>query len=216
MEVPEGMVAVPMEQLDDWAVQLAREALDLMSDQDPPDFIDLSADIALGAVCGIERAETFPDATNRLAYNLFLSGYWCRLVEMRALKLNETSPEMTNQLRLAHQRLESEDWFATLQRVAYGLAGAMGYEDDQDDMEALVADWEAALPQDAGEEFRLSYGAFSTEAICEAGKLSDPGAGDYLSPADVRFVWDAGYWMRAVSLSLPDEAHKEFREQQES
>jgi hypothetical protein len=187
-----------------------------MSDQDPPDFIELSADIALGAVSGMERARTFPDATARLAYNLFLSGYWCRLVEMRALEISETSPEMSDQLRLAHQQLTAgEDWFETLQRVAYGLAGAKGYEDDWDEMQALVDDWAAALPQDAGEEFQLSYGEFSTEAICEAGKLSDPGAGDYLSSADVRFLWDAGYWMRAASMSLPDDAHRQFREQQE-
>lgn len=64
---PSGMAWVREEEVDDWAVQLALEAVNRMGDELPEYLMD-SADIALEAVRGLELAQQFHDETHRLAY----------------------------------------------------------------------------------------------------------------------------------------------------
>jgi hypothetical protein len=205
VEVPEGMTAVPTEQIDEWAGQLAGEASEMAVSKPAPGFVDLSAKVALATVCGGERAESFPGGTNQLGYNIFLLGYWCRAAEMRALSTNEASAAVAARLQAVHDSgPDGRDWFGTLQAAAYGLAGY-----DAGD-EELIAALRAALPQDMGDDFRLRYALTAVLGIRDAIDAQYPGASDVLAPPEMRECWEAGYWLRAVSLSAPDEAHREL------
>jgi len=126
IDVPEGMAAVPEEQIIEWPEQLASEANEMAGSRKVPDFIDLCAKIVLPAVCGDDRARTFPAGTNLLGWNLFVFGYWCRAVEMRALATNDASAEVAGQLRTAHESgLGGAEWFGTLQGASYRKVGGV-------------------------------------------------------------------------------------------
>jgi hypothetical protein len=208
IDVPEGMAAVPEEKVIEWAGQLVSEANEMAVSKTLPDVIDLCAKVALEAVCGNDRARAFPGGTHLLGYNLFLHGYWCRAAEMRMLARNEASAEVADQLRIAHARgLGGEEWFGTLQGASYGLAGW------DEGVEDLIAAVRSALPQDAGAAMHQYCSATALAALCEGIDAQHPGASPPLTRSEMRECWDVGYWMRAVSMSLPDEAHIEFRQQ---
>jgi hypothetical protein len=109
---------------------------------------------------------------------------------------------------MARQRgVGGEDWFATLQAASYGLVGwDEGAEDLIDALRSLV-------PQEMGAEFYLRYGTAAISGIHDAIEAQHPGASTPLEPGEMAECWQAGYWMRAVSLSLPDEAHAELARQ---
>ena len=204
LDVPEGMAAVPAEEVHAWAEKLVSEASEMAVSKKAPAAIDLCAKVALSAVCG-DRADAFPGGTNLLGYNLFLLGYWCRTAEMRALAINEASAEVADQLRIAHDRgLGGEEWFGTLQGTSYGLAG---WDEGAED---IIAALRSLLPQDMGAEFRVRYAATAIYGIRDAINDQHPGASTPLTAAEMAECWEAGYWMRAVSISLPDEAHIEL------
>jgi hypothetical protein len=197
--------------LDDWAVQLASDAVSRLSDE-PPEYMTLSADIALEALRGQEPAQQFPDETHRLAHNLVLGGYWARVAVMGTLGTQESSTALTAVLR--RLRLDvpehAEGWFGALQVAAYTLGGAtIGAEADS---ERLLSDLHAAVPDDAGEPLRLRVAEHVTSAIREGLSVTSPGADDYLSAWDVHNLWEVGYWLRALELSLPEEALAELGE----
>lgn len=205
VEVPEGMTAVPTEQIDEWAGQLAAEASEMAVSRPAPGFVDLSAKVALGTVCGRERADSFDGGTHQLGYNTFLLGYWCRAAEMRALSTNEASAAIAARLQALHDSAPGGlEWFGTVQAAAYGLAGFDA------GAEELIAALRAALPQDMGDDFRLRYALAAVLGIRDAIDAQHPGASDPLAPPEMRECWEAGYWMRAVSLSAPDEALHEL------
>jgi hypothetical protein len=205
IDVPEGMTAVPVEKLTEWADQLANEASEVAVSKKAPDFVDLAAKVALPNVCGADRADAFSGGTQLLGYNLFLLGYWCRTAEMGAVAANEVSADVTGYLQVAHDRgLWGDDWFATLAGASYALAGlAEGSED-------LAAAFRSALPQDLGDDFRRHYAAVAIAGISDAIDAQRPGASEPLAPAEMRGCWEVGYWMRTVAVSLPDGAHIEF------
>jgi hypothetical protein len=206
IDVPEGMTAVPVEKITEWVDQLASEASEMAVSKKAPDFIDISAKVALPTVCGSDRADTFPGGTHLLGYNVFLLGYWCRAVEMRTLATNEASAEVAGQLRIAHDsRLWGEEWFGTLQGASYGLAG---FDEGAED---LIAALRSVLPQDMGKDFRLHYALAAAIGIRDTIDAQHPGASTPLAPPEMRECWEAGYWMRALSVSTPDEAHIELR-----
>ena len=207
VEVPEGMTAVPVEKIDEWAEQLAAEASEMAVSKPAPDFVDLSAKVVIPTVCGRERSDAVAGGgTHQLGYNIFLLGYWCRAVEMRALKTSERSAAVTERLRAVHA-LGSGEWFGTLQRASYGLAGYDAGEEE------LIGGLRSVLPQGMGDDFRLRYALTSVLGIRDAIEAEHPGASEPLAPPEMRECWEAGYWMRAVSLSLPDDAQRELADQ---
>jgi hypothetical protein len=209
IDVPEGMAAVPEEQVIEWAEQLASEANEMAGSRKVPDFIDRCAKIVLPAVCGDDRGRTFSGGTNLLGWNLFVFGYWCRAVEMRTLARNEASAEVAGQLRIAHDSgLGGKEWFGTLQGASYGLAGF-----DEEGAGDLITALRSVLPRDAGGNFRLRLAAATIIGIRDAIDAQHPGASTPLTSPEMRMCWEVGYWMRAVSISLPDEPHIELREQ---
>lgn len=208
---PPRMAWVREEDVDDWAVQLASETINRMSDP-LPQYLSDSADVALGALKGMEPAQEFPEETRRLAYNLVLVGYWTRVTLMGVLNAEEASTALTTVLRRLRNDVpeHAEGWFGALQVAAYTLGGAtIGTEEES---ELLFDELVAAVPDDAGEQFRARLAEHITGAICEAVQEFDPGASDYLSAWDVHNLWEAGYWLRALEPSLPEEALAELGE----
>lgn len=208
VDVPPGMTAIPVEKLTEWVGQLTDEASEMAVSKQAPDFVDLSAKVALGDICGRDRVAAFPGGTHLLAYNLLLLGYWCRTAEMRALSASEVSADVSAYLQIAHDRaVWGDDWFATLTGTSHMLAGLVDGSDD------LADALRSALPQDAGDDFRRYYAAAAVAGIRDAIDAQHPGASDPLTPTEMRGCWEVGYWMRAVSVSLPDAAHIELASQ---
>lgn len=199
------MTAVPEEKLIEWAGQLVSDANEMAVSKKLPDVVDPCAKVALEAVCGDERVHAFPPGTSLLGYNLFLHGYWCRAAEMRKLATNEASTEVAEQLRIAHDRgLGGEEWFGTLQGASYGLAG---WDEGVEDILAAVR---SVLPQDMGAAMHGYCAAMALTALCEGIDAQHPGASTPLTPSEKRECWEVGYWMRAMWMSLPDEAQIEL------
>jgi hypothetical protein len=98
-----------------------------------------------------------------------------------------------------------EEWFGTLQRASYGLAGYPIAAPEE-----LIAALRAALPQDMGADFRLRYAAIAVTATRDAIDERHAGASAPMTPAEMAECWHVGYWMRALYRSLPDEARSEF------
>jgi hypothetical protein len=203
VDVPAGMAAVSTDEMAGWAQQLADEASELAVSREVPQAIDLSAKTALPAVHG--EASALHAATPLLAYNLFLLGYWCREVELRVLGHGEADAAVTRELEKAHARGPGgKEWLGTLQAAAYGLAGW-----DEEDPEIIAAVRER-LPANTGEHFHEVYAVTGTVAVRDAIDAQHPGASEPLSGSEMRMCWEVGYWMRAVSICLPDAAHAEF------
>lgn len=128
------------------------------------------------------------------------------------MEAQEASARLTAVLRRLRNDLpeHAEGWFGALQVAAFTLGGAtIGTEEES---EALFDELVASVPNDAGEAFRLRLGDHITSGICEGLQETSPGAGDYLSAWDVRNLWDTGYWLRALELSLPEDALAELGE----
>ena len=163
IHVPEGMAAVPVEQITEWAGQLVDEASQMAVSKKAPDFVELSAKVALPSVCGRDRPHTFAAPTNLLGYNLFLLGYWCRAAEMQAVAADEVAADVAGYLRVAHDRgLWGEDWFVTLGGASHALAGLVEGAED------LAEAFRSALPQDMGEDFRHCYAAAAIAGMVDA------------------------------------------------
>jgi hypothetical protein len=202
LEVPEGMTAVPAQQADEWAGKIVDGASDNSISGRTPPFVDAIAKVAILDVCGRERGMTIPGPGGLLAYNLELLGYWCRFGEIATLGYPEVHPDMTGLLTTAHDSM-GLGWFEIVQWAAHTLA-------DNADARAQMAAW---LPTSMGDDFRRRLALVAISRIASSIDVQHPGASSLLNPEELLQCWSLGYWMRATSVSLPNEAHIEFDEQ---
>lgn len=199
LEIPEGMAAVPLSKLDEWANEVATAASEKATSPRTPEFVDLYSKVALPDICGREHAATLSGGAGLLAYNLRLHGYWCRAEEMRILRNQEPSPSMTHLLTEIHDR-HGITWFEVMQRAAHQFSDLSPEERDQTE----------ALPTDMGDDFRRRLAIVCIQRMAAAVDEQQPGSSSALTSDELYRCWSTGYWLRATSVSLPDAAHAEF------
>jgi hypothetical protein len=205
LEVPEGMVAIPPEQVAQMTATLVDTASDMAVARTAPNYATLAARVALLNFGGDDDGEKQGmHGGHQLAYNLFLLGYWCRVAEFDLVREPETSPDIEDFLFAMYERQTwGDDWFSTLCGASHLLA-VRSPEDDG------IADVHDALPIGVGHDFRRAFLAEAVESMTRAVESGFPGAMTFTTDDDRRTICGTGYWMRALSVSLPDEAHAEF------
>jgi len=207
-DVPDGMVAVPLEELAEVVRKLLTAADEMGATQETPEYVDLYAKVALREICGEERFRSGLSAgALQLGYNLVRGGYWCRAAEMQAISEPDVSPAVTEFLREVHAHAETDWWGA--------LIGAARYFSTPDSLsDPAIQAVRSAMPPDFGEDFRARFGAAACAVTVQAVEAQWPAAAEPLDASELLQCWIRGYWIRALAVSLPSEAHRELAEQE--
>jgi hypothetical protein len=194
----DGRVAVPVEQLDEWA-HLVIDAASEKATSDPvPPYVDVLGRVTLHDVCGRERAAAMQQSAGLFAYNLFLLGYWSRAEDLRIQKQPEASRYLGTWMTGAREQFDT--WFVTIQWATHALA------DDQDIRHRLAE----FIAPGAGDDFRRRLATLGIARMAHAIDERHPGTSAMLTPEEKVRCWTLGYWMRVVSSALSPEADAEL------
>lgn len=192
-----GLVAVPIEQLDEWAHPVIDAASDRAGSDPVPPYVDVLSKLTLQTVRG-ERAAKMEQGAGLLAYNLFLLGYWSRAEDLRIQKQPETSQSLGTWMTGARERFDT--WFVTIQWAARTLA-------DDPDIRHRLAEF---IAPGAGDDFRRRLAALGIARMSYAIDERHPGTSAMLTSEEKLRCWILGYWMRVVSSALSPEAQAEL------
>ena len=192
-----GLVAVPIEQLDEWAHPVIDAASERAGSAPVPPYVDVLSKLTLQTVCG-ERAATMEQSAGLLAYNLFLLGYWSRAEDLRIQKQPEASQYLGTWMTGAREQFDT--WFVTIQWAARTLA-------NEPEIRHRLAEF---IAPGSGDDFRRRLAARGIARMSYAIDEAHPGTSTMLTPEEKLQVWILGYWMRVVDTALPPEAQADL------
>ena len=192
---PGGVVAIPIEQLDEWALNVVNAASDKSCSGATPEPIDVLAKVTLPDVCGRDRATTMAPSAGLLAYNLFLLGYWSRDEELRVQGQMDQRPYLEVWMEGAREHLETT-WFETIQWAAHTLA-------DDPEVRGRLAEF---IAPGAGDDFRSRLALVGIARMADVIEGQHPGTSALVTPPEKVRCWTLGYWTHATSKALSPDA----------
>jgi hypothetical protein len=200
LDVPEGMTAVPIEQINEWAKTLSQEAAQLY-DETPPAWLDLAHQRVfltdeIKAVLGPTAIPAnLPTDDHMLMYSAARMGTVSRGVELDAAGEPHANEVLTEFLSYSYdQKTWGEDWFAIVCGAAFALVNAARHRSDDETERELLAP--EGLGTDLRDRFSLYGLANLTERVGE----------ERLLTTVLICCWDYGYYLGAVVASLPSQA----------
>ena len=192
---PGAVVAVPIEQLDEWAWNVINAASDNASSGATPEPIDVLGKVTLHDVCGRDRATTMAPSAGLLAYNLFLLGYWSRDEDLRIQGQMDQRPYLEGWMEGIRRHFDIT-WFETIQRMSHALA-------DDPDLRYRLAEF---IAPGAGDDFRSRLALLGIAQTVDVIEGQHPGTSALVAPPEKVRCWTLGYWTHLASNALSPDA----------